>query len=108
MSARRRVYRSASPATLARSAGAFLDGLTPVLLDTVVGCIESTPLDSVDTGLQPVGGDHACGARRHRVLEPRREPQHVRGGNYPRLAALEKRYDPENLIRLTANIKPAA
>ena len=30
------------------------------------------------------------------------------GGNYERLAALKREYDPANLFRLTQNVKPTA
>jgi hypothetical protein len=29
------------------------------------------------------------------------------GGNYDRLAAIKKRYDPDNLVRVNHNIRPA-
>ena len=38
--------------------------------------------------------------------DPERRIRGTYGSNYPRLAALKRKYDPDNLFRLNANIKP--
>ena len=40
--------------------------------------------------------------------DPQRRVRGTYGGNYPRLVALKKAYDPTNLFRRNANIEPAA